>query len=131
MWAVRLALVGLMVAGADSASARRVRVIELTEADAGRPVAVAVGEKVQVRLNAAGGSGYRWRVGDGCAGLLSLEGETQGAAETRPGAPQTHVWVFAGRGDGACELRFELARSWETTVTGKVVVFQVKVGRGA
>jgi inhibitor of cysteine peptidase len=104
--------------------------IELDEAAAGRLVTVAVGERVRITLPENRTTGYRWRVGGGCAGILAVEDDEAKAGSGVPGAGGERIWVFAAKAEGQCELRFELARSWEESATGKVVSFPVAVVKG-
>ena len=101
--------------------------IELNEGLAGREVSVAAGEQVRVTLVEAGGTGYQWRVGTGCEALLHLEEEHREARGTMPGASGKRMWVYRAKAEGSCELRFESARTWEKTATGKTVSFPVIV----
>lgn len=124
----KAALMGMLAAA--HLPARGVKMIELNEGLAGREVPVAAGEQVRVTLVASGGTGYRWRVGAGCDGLLKLVEEHREGGGTKPGASGKRIWVYEATTEGSCELRFELGRSWEKAVTGRAVVFPVTVGGG-
>ena len=104
--------------------------IELEESAAGRPVTVAVGERLRVTLPENRTTGYRWQVGGDCSGILTQEEDQATAGSGQPGAGGTRVWVFAAKAEGKCELRFESARAWEKSATGKTVSFPVAVVKG-
>ena len=103
--------------------------VELNEQAAGRAVAVVSGEQVRVTLGETGGTGYRWRAGTSCDALLHLDQESRGDAATKPGGSSTRMWTYTATSVGSCDMRFELVRSWEKTVTGKTVSFPVTVGK--
>ena len=104
--------------------------IELNEAAAGRPVSMGVGQRVRITLPENRTTGYRWQVGGDCAGILGQEEDEAKAGSGQPGAGGERVWVFAAKAEGRCELRFESARSWEKSATGKTVSFPVAVVKG-
>jgi len=109
---------------------RGAAMIELNEAAAGRPVNVTVGERIKVVLPENRTTGYRWQVGGDCSRILSEEEDQATAGSGQPGAGGTRVWVFAAKAEGQCELRFESARAWEKSATGKTVSFPVAVKGG-
>ncbi len=121
------AVIGL---GAVQGCTRGAEMIELNEAAAGRPVTVAVGERIKVTLPENRTTGYRWQVGGDCSRILSEEEDQATAGSGQPGAGGTRVWVFAAKAEGQCELRFESARVWEKSATGKTVSFPVAVKGG-
>jgi len=126
-----VASVALILAlGAVRGCTRGAAMIELNEEAAGRPVAAAVGERIRVTLPENRTTGYRWQVGGDCAGILAQEEDQATAGSGQPGAGGTRVWVFAAKTEGRCELRFESARAWEKTATGKTVSFPVAVVKG-
>lgn len=104
--------------------------IELNEAGAGRPVSMAVGQRIRITLPENRTTGYRWQVGGDCLGILGVEDDEAKAGSGQPGAGGERVWVFAAKAEGRCELRFESARAWEKTATGKMVSFPVAVVKG-
>ena len=126
-----VASVALILAlGAVRGCTRGAAMIELEEAAAGRPVTVAVGERLRVTLPENRTTGYRWQVGGDCSWILSAEEDHATAGSGQPGAGGTRVWVFAAKAEGKCELRFESARAWEKSATGKTVSFPVAVVKG-
>jgi predicted secreted protein len=116
--------------GAVQGCTRGVAMIELNEAAAGRPVNVTVGERIKIMLPENRTTGYRWQVGGDCSRILSEEENQATAGSGQPGAGGTRVWVFAAKAEGQCELRFESARAWEKSATGKTVSFPVAVKGG-
>lgn len=123
-------LVLLAALGALPGCRRGAVMIELDEAAAGRPVTVAVGERVRITLAENRTTGYRWRVGGDCARLLVAEEDQAKSPGGPPGAGGERIWVFAAKTEGQCELRFESVRAWEESATGKVVSFPVTVVKG-
>ena len=109
---------------------RGAAMIELNEAAAGRPVSIEIGQRIRITLPENRTTGYRWQVGGDCAGILGVEDDEAKAGSGVPGAGGERIWVFAAKAEGQCELRFELARSWEESATGKVVSFPVAVVKG-
>jgi predicted secreted protein len=104
--------------------------IEVNEAGAGRPVTMTVGQRIRVTLAENRTTGYRWQVGGDCAGILAVEEDQATPGSGQPGAGGTRMWVFAAKAEGKCELRFESARAWEETATGRMVSFPVAVVKG-
>jgi inhibitor of cysteine peptidase len=104
--------------------------IELNEAGAGRTVTMAVGQRIRITLPENRTTGYRWQVGGDCSGILGVEDDEAKAGSGQPGAGGERVWVFAAKAEGKCELRFESARAWEETATGRMVSFPVTVKGG-
>ena len=109
---------------------RGAAMIELNEAAAGRLVSMEIGQRIRVTLPENRTTGYRWQVGGDCAGILNVEDDEVKAGSGQPGAGGERMWVFAAKAEGKCELRFESARSWEKTATGKTVSFPVAVVKG-
>jgi predicted secreted protein len=109
---------------------RGAAMIELNEAGAGRPVTMEVGERIRIMLPENRTTGYRWQVSGGCAGILAVEEDQATPGSGQPGAGGTRVWVFAAKAEGQCELRFESARAWEKSATGKTVSFPIAVVKG-
>ena len=109
---------------------RGAAMIELNEAGAGRPVTMEVGQRIRITLPENRTTGYRWQVGGDCSGILGVEDDEATAGSGKPGAGGERMWVFAAKAEGRCELRFESARAWEESATGKVVSFPVTVKGG-
>jgi predicted secreted protein len=116
-----------LVLGAMWGCTRGAAMIELNEAAAGHPVTVEVGERLRVTLPENRTTGYRWQVGEDCARILAVEEDQSKPGSGAPGAGGERMWVFAAKAEGQCELRFESARAWEKSATGKTVSFPVAV----
>jgi predicted secreted protein len=101
--------------------------VELNEASAGQPVKAQIGQRLRITLPETRTTGYHWQVAGDCTQILSQEDDQTTPSSGLPGAPGERVWVFAAKTDGQCELRFESARSWEKTATGKTLSFPVTV----
>ena len=120
----------ILALGAVRSCTRGAAMIDLNEAAAGRPVTMEVGQRLRVTLPENRTTGYRWQVGGDCAGILAVEEDQATAGSGQPGAGGQRVWVFAAKAEGRCELRFESARAWEKSATGKIVSFPVTVKGG-
>ena len=120
----------LLLTSAARRHARGVTMHELSEGDAGQKVTLTTGEALRVTLRENAGTGYQWQAEPGCDAVLHLEHEraTQKSPGT-PGASGARVWVYIARVEGACELRFVSARSWEKTAAGKTLAFSVSVAK--
>ena len=117
----------ILALGAVRGCTRGAAMIELDETATGRPATMEVGQRLRVTLPENRTTGYRWQVGGDCAGILAVEEDQATAGSGQPGAGGQRVWVFAAKAEGRCELRFESARAWEKSATGKIVSFPVTV----
>ena len=86
--------------------------IAIAAPDAGKTVALAVGQKLRVTLEAQPGTGFRWQPAAASTPLLSFSGTTLGRASI-PGAPETQTLVFVARAPGAGKLTLVYRRAWE------------------
>jgi predicted secreted protein len=97
-------------------------VVELTEADHGRRIAVDTGDEVVVRLPELGGAGYRWEVASlsGPARLVANRVDFAGA----PGQAGTRLLELAFGDPGDVALRAVHRRPWEpdTSAQGEYVL---------
>jgi predicted secreted protein len=127
----RVCRVILLVALSALQGCRRGAVmLELNEAAAGQPVKAEVGQRLRITLPENRTTGYRWQVGGSCARILTTEDDESKTVEGPPGAGGQRIWVFAAKAEGQCELRFESARVWEKSATGRVVTFPVLIVKG-
>lgn len=102
--------------------------VQLGSESAGHEVTAQVGEQIALVLTETGSTGYRWHLANACPEVLSAEEDESRPGEVeRPGAAGEHRWVFLAKAMGHCELRVELARSWEPQGAGKVLLFPIKV----
>lgn len=78
-----------------------------------------VGERLEIRLGAHGGTGYAWALaGPTPANLQVTSSDPAGAVraadpQPRPGGPTWTVFGMTAIAQGTASLRFELARPWE------------------
>ena len=100
----------------------------------GRAVALAIGQRLEVRLPSNPSTGYSWSFVETPSHVLKLEGPSTYEADSRAeavgmvGAGGTEIWTFRVEGAGTQELRFEYRRPWEAnTVPSDVSSFAVTV----
>jgi predicted secreted protein len=106
--------------------------ITLAEGDAGRPVAVARGQRLSIRLNSNPTTGYRWQLATAPGGVLTKLGEPRYTADASAanavGGGGVEVWSFEASGSGEEKLVFEYRRPWERDVAAaRTVSYPVKV----
>jgi predicted secreted protein len=105
---------------ATSAPHSLYRAITLAEADSGKAIDIAPGERIVVRLGANPTTGYRWSLltsGSNSLSSLAAAEYTQAAgADGKTGAGGTESWYFQANRSGQQELRFEYRRPWEQYV---------------
>ena len=85
----------------------------LTEADAGAPHAVAVGQSIELRLPENPSTGYRWTVAVAPAGAAAIDGDRYVAGGSMPGAPGTRAFVVTMKAPADARLDAKLWRVWE------------------
>jgi inhibitor of cysteine peptidase len=117
----------LLFAAAGFAMTGPVDDIAIAAADAGKAVALAVGQKLRVTLEAQPGTGFRWQPASTSTPLLSFSGTTLGGA-SMPGAPETQTLTFVARAPGAGKLTLVYRRAWEkNTPPAKTYSVMVKI----
>ena len=86
----------------------------LALSDSGKPLTLAVGASLVVKLRATGGTGFTWDVTQGDPNILALSGppttETEGS---QPGAAALQVFSFMGKTPGATHLELFFHRPWD------------------
>lgn len=91
-------------------------ILQLTEANSGQVVDLALGQVLELRLPENATTGFRWQVrsepGPGC----TIQQDT---TESPPGPPiagegGTHVWRLEGVQVGTCQFSLAYVRPWET-----------------
>ena len=88
--------------------------ITFTKEQAGREIALKVGNILLIELPAKGGTGYSWLVEETCAPYLKLMDQTtRQLEEGRLGGPVMQVWRLKAAQPGACEIKMALYRPWE------------------
>ncbi|HEX9094243.1 MAG TPA: protease inhibitor I42 family protein [Coriobacteriia bacterium] len=95
-------------------------VVKITETDAGKPVALSVGQTLEVTLLANPTTGFSWQVADASGGVLAAKGDPAYVQDPGPplvgkGGAQTFTFDAAKAGSG--RLLMEYRRPWETTAT--------------
>ena len=117
-----ICLIGVILAMGPAARARGEGllkdrdILRLTEADAGREVAVEAGESFEVVLNETPTSGYLWVVHKIDPEYARLESEAYaepGSDERRVGGGREKVFTFKALKAGRTALELWLRRSWE------------------
>ena len=109
MW---LLLTGLMLSPSPLLAADAT--ITVTKEQAGREIALKVGNILRIELPGKGGTGYSWLVEDTFAPYLKLMDQTtRQLKEGRPGGPVMQVWRFKAEQPGACEIKMAYYRPWE------------------
>jgi inhibitor of cysteine peptidase len=100
----------------------------------GRAVALAMGQRLEVRLPSNPSTGYSWSFVETPSQVLKLEGPSTYQANWRTeavgmvGVGGTEVWTFMAEGAGTQDLCFEYRRLWEVnTVPAEVSSYAVTV----
>ena len=120
-----LLLTGLMLSPSPLLAADAT--VTLTKEQAGREIALKVGNILLIELPGHSGTGYLWVAEAAGAPCLKLMSEsTQKVGKPRPGSPVMQVWRFKAAQPGACEIKMALYRPWEGV--GKAVDhFRIKL----
>jgi copper homeostasis protein (lipoprotein) len=91
--------------------------LTLSEADSGRTIDIAAGQRVAIQLRANHTTGYRWILATPLAGVLVRLGEAtyerDTVASNSPGAGGIETWSFQASRPGQEDAHFEYRRSWE------------------
>jgi inhibitor of cysteine peptidase len=92
--------------------------VTLTEQDAGKSIAVSVGQKIVVRLQSNPTTGYQWSVLGDPAPLKFVKSEYAADAQAtgRMGADGTQTLKFTAKAPGKVELKLGYRRPWEKDV---------------
>ena len=104
--------------------------LQLTQADVGKPLILAVGSDFLLTLPASPSTGYSWQwAPDHLAQLLCLElhGETAKVAphDVRAGAPSQERWRCHAKAVGSGKLHLLYARQWESVPPAKEFIVPV------
>ncbi len=87
--------------------------LTVTQADAGKSVSLAVGQRLSVHLSEQAGTGYSWITAPDSTPLLKFEGISIGSGATMPGGTQIQVLSYSATAAGKGTLKIEYRRSWE------------------
>lgn len=91
--------------------------VTLTEADDGRTQQLAVGQELQVSLEANPTTGYRWAIDGDLPPELEQVGEPEYKADSSAiGSGGRETWIFSAVKSGSAALRLKYWRSFEPTV---------------
>jgi len=113
----------LALSGCSSASGP----IVLSEKDAGSVQQLAVGQRLEITLEANPTTGYQWAVDGGLPPCIEQIGEPEYKAQSSAiGGGGTETWTFAGKSAGQGDLKLKYWRSFEPTVP-PVKTFSVTV----
>lgn len=110
-----------LIAAALSACGPSAGPVRLGPADSGKPVALEVGQQMQVALPGNPSTGYNWVVVSVDQSVLepAEKGSTfkQGGAPGVVGAGGVVTWTFTANSAGTTNLVLGYKRPWETTAT--------------
>jgi inhibitor of cysteine peptidase len=88
--------------------------LTVTKEQAGREVALKVGNILRIELPGRGGTGYSWFAeATGAPYLKLMDQTTQKVGEGRPGSPVLQVWRFKAEKPGTTEIKMAYYRPWE------------------
>ena len=72
------------------------RPVEVGQADAGKTIALVVGQRLSVRLPYVGGTGYSWTPVHDSAALLTFDGASVTVGQAMPGAASEQILHLHG-----------------------------------
>ena len=87
--------------------------LTVTQADAGKSVSLAIGQRLSVHLSEQAGTGYSWITASDSTPLLKFEGSSVTSTATMPGAAEIQAMVYSAVAAGKGTLKIEYRRSWE------------------
>jgi predicted secreted protein len=107
-----LTIIFLVLGAASLAAAAPATTV--TRADSGKEIVLGVGDILQVKLPARGGTGYQWSLTAPGAPYLKLSSQTsENVGAVRPGSPQLQIWRFQAVQPGSTVIRLAYFRPWE------------------
>ena len=86
--------------------------LTVTQADAGKPVTLSVGQRLTVHLSAQLGTGYSWVAASDSTPLLKFENSSALGSADMPGGAQLQELVFTATGAGQGTLNLEYRQPW-------------------
>jgi inhibitor of cysteine peptidase len=103
--------------------------ILVTRAESGRTVSARVGDTIRVELEESPTTGYRWALSSGDARIVEPQGDSfMQPGGVAVGGSGTRVFRLAARSQGSVDLRFRLARQWESVAPRAEFSVRIAVG---
>jgi inhibitor of cysteine peptidase len=89
-------------------------IVEFTENDSGKTVAITIGTPIAIHLTSQPSTGYGWVIEDVDGNIVVQEGEPQYTASSNlRGAEGTETWKFKSTGAGSTVLKLVYIRPFE------------------
>lgn len=102
----------IAVAGTGQAMGSAPDPLTVTQADAGKSVSLALGERLNVHLSAQFGTGYSWAAASDSTPLLKFESSSAQGSAGLPGGVQIQELVFTATTAGTGTLKLEYRQPW-------------------
>ena len=102
----------IALAGNSLAMGAAPAALTVTQADAGKSIALTVGERLYVHLSAQFGTGYSWAAASDSTSLLKFESSSAQGSANMPGGAQMQELVFTATGAGKGTLKLEYRQPW-------------------
>jgi predicted secreted protein len=107
---------------------RETEPVALVERDAERPLDVANGQTIVIRLSRNRSTGYRWTLVSPSDGALRAIGEATYTPGGGVGGEGVETWSFLATQTGRQELHFEYRRPWEPMMApAKSLTYEIGV----
>lgn len=87
--------------------------LRLTTGDDGKSFNLSLGDKIEVELISASGTGYNWICTQQPAPLLKIEGVKREQVERALGGQQKQIHTFSTDSPGKVQITCNLVRPWE------------------
>jgi inhibitor of cysteine peptidase len=87
--------------------------VQLKASDAGKSVALSIGQQLVVQLPTQLGTGFSWDVDPGVPSIIKLESATTEQGAKSPGGSEIQTFSFSGVQAGSGKLSFSYRRPWE------------------
>jgi predicted secreted protein len=123
--------IGLVVAPlwVLSVADKNAETLTLTNGDDGKSFNLSLGDKVQVELPAASGTGFTWVCTQQPAPLLKDEGMRRVQVDRSLGGQQKQIHTFSTDSAGKVEIMCRLVRPWErNSEPAETVKIELQVG---
>lgn len=120
LWIVVAPLMVLPVADKSA------EILTLTRGDDGKSFSLSPGDKVEIELASAAGTGFSWVCTQQPPSSLRIEGVRMAEAARMPGGQQMHIHTFSADSAGKVQITCNLVRSWERDAA-PAQTFQVEI----